>query len=108
MSPHERAALLIEELDLPGVVPVARHPVAPRPHALGLRALRLETRCAIERRGDLRRAKHRLRRHACEVRALAAHEATLDKRQLDLGVEPAEGPDEVLAGGPSAQYHYPH
>src|SRR5207248_11263365 len=42
-------------------------------------------------------------RHAREVRALAADEPALDKRDLRLVVEPAEGADEMLAGRPSAE-----
>ena len=55
-------------------------------------------------RGELRRAQHRLRRHARPVRALAADEAALDHGHLRLAVEPAEGADEMLAGRPSAHY----
>src|SRR5262249_40694184 len=56
------------------------------------------------RRGDdLRRAQHRLRRHARPVGTFAADEPSLDERQLDVGVEPAEGADEMLAGRPSAE-----
>ena len=52
---------------------------------------------------ELGRPQHRLRRHAGEVRALAADEPALDERDLRLVVEPAEGADEMLAGRPSAE-----
>ena len=103
LAAHEPAVPLLEVVELAGVVPVARHPVAPRPDAFRLRTLAVEPRRALERGAELRRPQHRLRRHAREVRALAADEAALDERDLRLVVEPAEGADEVLAGRPSAE-----
>ena len=52
---------------------------------------------------ELRRAEHRLRRHACPVRALAADEPSFDERDPRPLVEPAEGADEMLAGRPSTE-----
>jgi hypothetical protein len=90
-------------VELPGVVPVVRDLVAPPPDAIRLQMLGLEPGRAVERGHQLRGAGHRLRRHAGEVRALAADEPTLDERDLHLVVEPAEGADEMLAGRPSAE-----
>ena len=100
---YEPAVPLLEVVELAGVVPVARHPVAPGPDAVRLRTLAVQPRCPLERVPELRRPQHRLRRHAGEVGALAADEAALDERDLRLAVEPAEGADEVLAGRPSAE-----
>src|SRR5437763_3620255 len=93
-------------MELPRVVPVAGHPVAPRPDALRFRTLAVQPRRPLEGCAELGRSQHRLRRHAREVRALAADEPGLDKRDLRLVVEPAEGADEVLAGRPSAENDY--
>src|SRR2546430_12950218 len=90
-------------MELPRVVPVAGHPVAPRPDALRLRTLAVQPRRPLEGCAELGGPQHRLRRHAREVRALAADEPGLDKRDLRLVVEPAEGADEVLAGRPSTE-----
>src|SRR5581483_12338809 len=100
---HEPAVPVLEVVKLARVVPAARHPVAPRPDALRLGTLAAQSRRAVERRRELRRPQHRLRRHAGEVRALAADETALDEGDLRLGVEPAEGADEMLAGRPSAE-----
>ena len=100
---HEPAAPLLEVVELAGVVPVARHPVAPRPDAVRLGPLAVQPRRPLERGAELGRPQQRLRRHAREVRALAADEPALDERDLRLVVEPAEGADEVLAGRPSAE-----
>ena len=54
-------------------------------------------------RDELGRPQHRLRRHAGPVGAFTADEASLDQRQLGVGVEPAEGADEMLAGRPSTE-----
>ena len=86
------------------VVPVARRPsraTHQTPSASGRSGARPGR--AVERRRELGRAQHRLRRHARVVRALAADEPALDERDLRVGVEPAEGADEMLAGRPSAE-----
>src|SRR5437016_2594203 len=90
-------------MELTGVVPVARHPVAPRPDALLLRPLAVQPRRPLERGAELGRPQHRLRRHAGEVRALASDEPALDERDVRFVAEPAEGTDEMLAGRPSAE-----
>src|SRR3954470_1585732 len=103
LAPREPAPPLLEVVELAGVVPVAGHPVAPRPDALGVRTFAVQPRRPLEGGAELGRPQHRLRRHTREVRALAADEPALDKRDLRLVVEPAEGADEMLAGRPSAE-----
>ena len=71
------------------------------PSGSGRSAVRPGARSSEAR--ELGRPQHRLRRHAREVRALAADEPALDERDLRLVVEPAEGADEMLAGRPSAE-----
>src|SRR5436305_575956 len=96
-------------MELTGVVPVARHPVAPRPDALLLRTLAVQPRRPLERGAELGRPQHCLRRHAGEVRALAADKPALDECDVGLVAEPAEGTDEMLAGRPPTEYddlHY--
>ena len=83
--------------------PSCSSPSRAMPDAARLRPLGREAGRAVERRGQLGRAEHRLRRHARVVRALTADEPALDERDLRLVVEPAEGADEVLAGRPSAR-----
>ena len=57
----------------------------------------------VERGRELRGAQHRLRRHAREVRALAADEPALHERDLRLVVEAAERANEMLAGRPASE-----
>ena len=102
LAAHEPAVPLLEVVELAGVVPVARHPVAPRPDAFRVRTLAVQPRRPLERGAELGHAQHRLGGHTREVRALAADEPAFDQRDLRLVVEPAEGADEVLAGRPSA------
>ena len=59
-------------------------------------------------RDQLRRAQHRLRRHARPVGALTADEPALDDGDLRFVVEPAEGADEVLARRPSTENDHLH
>src|SRR5437868_14942643 len=96
LAADERALLLLEPIELPAVVPVARHPVAPRPDTVRLRPLRIHSRRTVERRRELRSSQHRLRRHACVVRALAPDESALDERDRDLMVETPPCADEML------------
>ncbi len=99
--------LALEPLDLRGVVAL-RDVVAPRERRRPGRARRRDAGSAPRRGHELRAAKHRLRRHARPVGALAADEPPLDERQLHRGVEPAEGADEMLAGRPSTENDDPH
>ena len=107
VAAHELGALILEPAGVPRVVAPVRHLVPPPEHALDvdLSGQRLGgAGRALRGSHDLRRPQQRLRRQAGVVGALAAGEPPLHDRDLDVRIETAERPDEVLAARAGAQY----
>ena len=107
LAAHELGALILDPAGVPRVVAPVRHLVAPPEHALDvdLSGHRLGgAGRALRGSHDLGRPQQRLRRQARVVGALAAGELALDDRDLDVGIETAQRPDEVLAARAGAQH----
>ena len=93
---------------MPRVVAPVRHLIAPPEDTrdVDLPADRLgRTRSKPRSRERLGRPQERLRRQARVVRALASRELALGDHDLDVGVEPTQRADEVLAARPGAEHH---
>ena len=108
LAPHELRALVFEPAGMPGVVASVRDLVAPPqdPFDVDLAGDRLGRARSAARRGErLRGAKQCLRRKTRVVGALASCEPTFDDGDLDVGVEPPQCADEVLAAGTRAEHH---
>ena len=92
---------------MPRVVAAIRHLIAPPEDALDvdLAGHRLGGSRREPRRSErLGRPQQRLRRKTRVVRALPARELALDDDDLDVRVEPTQGPDEVLAARAGAEH----
>ena len=101
--------LLRDPVRVPGVVAPARDEVAPVEDLrdVELAPDRLRRAGRVPRgREHLARPQQRLRGHARVVRALAAGERALGDDDLHLGVEPAQGVDEVLAARARSEYDH--
>ena len=103
VTAHEDDAALLEPRQLGGVVEVVDDLVASREHGVGVERARRDARHAPCLGGELSRPQERLRRHAGEERALAAHEPLLDDRDLEPGFSEPAG--DHLAGRSGTDHH---